>query len=74
MPRYFFHVHDGQDTPDEDGVELSGPDEAKGQAVIFAGEALRDKDGAFWNSGEWRMVVVDEAGATVCTLAFSGMR
>ena len=72
MPRYFFHVHDGHEIPDRDGVELSGPEEARDQAVVAAGEALRDKDGRFWNSGKWRMVVVDESGLTICTLNFTG--
>ena len=74
MPRYFFHVHDSKDIPDHDGVELSGPDEARDKAVVAAGEALRDQDGQFWNSGEWRMVVQDESGAVICTLVFSGTR
>ena len=42
MPRYFFHVDDGRDIPDQEGVELAGPDEARAQAVIACGEALKD--------------------------------
>ena len=71
MPRYFFHVHDGQSFSDEDGVELGGIDEARDQAVVAAGEALRDKGGKFWKGGEWFMRVVDENGETVCRLRFS---
>ena len=72
MRRYFFHVHHGQSLPDQDGVELSSADEARTQAVVAAGEALRDTDGRFWNRGEWSMHVVDEKGETVCRLRFSG--
>ena len=50
MPRYFFHVHDGKDIPDHDGVELSGPEEARSQAVSATGEALKDLGGEFWAS------------------------
>ena len=74
MPRYFFHVHDSEEIIDHIGTELANPDEANAQAVTAAGEALRDSDGKFWNSGEWRMRVTDESGATVCSLRFSGER
>ena len=43
--RYFFHVHDGKERPDRDGVELTGPDQARKQAVVVSGEALKDLDG-----------------------------
>ena len=72
MSRYFFHVHDGKDCPDHDGVELASLGEVRAQAVIACGEALKDLDGAFWESREWRMQVVDERGATVCVLTLSG--
>ena len=72
MPRYYFNVHDGRDIPDEQGIELPGPKEARDQAVIACGEALKDLDGDFWKSQEWTMTVTDETGATVCALKFFG--
>jgi hypothetical protein len=72
MPRYFFHVFDGTDSPDRDGVEYADHGEARTQAVVACGEALKDLDGAFWEKGEWRMRVVDEKGAPVCALTLSG--
>src|SRR5215204_617911 len=33
VPRYFFHVHDGEDLLDREGVELPGPVEAREQAI-----------------------------------------
>ena len=74
MPRYFFHIHDGKDIPDLEGTELSSPEEARSQAVIACGEALKDLDGAFWDSGEWTMTVNDWQGNLVCELKFSGKR
>lgn len=71
MPRYFFHVHDGIERLDQDGVELAGPNDARVQAVIACGEAIKELDG-FWEEGEWRMQVVDERGAPVCAFTFSG--
>jgi hypothetical protein len=72
MPRYFFHVHDGKDTPDVEGTELSSPQEARDKAVIACGEALKDLDGDFWESREWTMTVKDWRGSVLCELKFSG--
>ncbi len=71
MPRYFFHVRDSGEYLDTDGVVLAGPAEARAEAVRASGEMLRDIGGRFWDSGEWRMWVVDESGDTVCSLTFS---
>ena len=73
-PRYFFHVHDGRDIPDTSGVELSGPEEARNEAVRACGEALRDLDGKFWESEMWTMTVQDGNGNLVCELKFFGRR
>ena len=56
---------------DEDGVVLAGPDEARAEAVRASGEMLRELGGRFWNSGQWRMWVVDESGDTICAFRFS---
>ena len=71
MPRYFFHLKDGTTHMDNDGVELSGPDEARELAVVNSGEILRDLGTKFWTSDEWRLWVTDEAEATVCALRFT---
>ena len=72
MARYFFHVKDSAVSLDDDGVEFSSLSEARAQAVVAAGEAIRDLGGQFWPSEAWHMWVTDETGATVCTLDFSG--
>ncbi len=71
MPRYYFHVKDCNDLPDEEGTELSGPDEARIQAVRTSGEMLRDRHRRFWGSPYWQMHVTDVTGATVCLLRFT---
>jgi hypothetical protein len=71
VPRYFFHVYDSVDLLDYEGTELTGPDEARVQAVVTAGELLRDVGGRFWNSPEWQLWVIDEAGQRICALKFS---
>jgi hypothetical protein len=34
MPRYFFHVIDGQEIIDTEGTELAGSEEARAEAVV----------------------------------------
>ena len=68
MPRFFFNVRDHQDILDPEGVELSGRQEARAQAVVACGEMLRDLGDEFWGEAEWRMWVTDDAGKTVCAL------
>jgi hypothetical protein len=72
VPRYFFHLNDGDDHPDVEGTEFDGPTEARAQAVVALGEMLRDIDGKFWDGEEWRMTVVDWQGRTVAVLRCSG--
>jgi hypothetical protein len=72
MPRFFFNVQDGGvDLLDEEGWDFSGPEEARAQAIITAGETLRDKGRKFWPGTEWSMQVTDEAGDIVCNLNFT---
>ena len=73
MPRYFFHIHDGVDIIDEEGVELANADEAKNQAIVASGEMLRETASQFWGGEIWQMHVVDDTGATVCRLNFSAV-
>jgi hypothetical protein len=71
LPRFYFHVRDGSEFIDDEGQELPNLDEAREQAVIAAGEAIRDLGKRFWAGEEWRMDVTDESGAIVCSLTFT---
>jgi hypothetical protein len=71
MPRYFFHVQDGQTFLDKEGSELPGLKEVRAEAIMASGEMLRDNGRSFWGGTEWRMWVTDEGGNTVCTMKFS---
>lgn len=71
MPRFHFHVQDGQYFPDIDGTDLEDVSAARREAVRLAGRLLDDNPGHFWDSGEWRMLVSDEAGVTLFVLTFS---
>ena len=72
MPRYFFHVHDGFDLPDETGTEFPDIVAVRFAAVTVAGEIIRDLGESFWEIEAWRLDVTDEGGQHVLTLNFSG--
>jgi hypothetical protein len=74
MPRYFFHVLDGVNLIDNEGTVLSDVEEAREQAVVAAGEAIKDMGSRFWAGEVWEMNVTDESGATVCALSFTAKR
>jgi hypothetical protein len=71
VPRYFFHVRDGAVFIDVEGTVLAGPLEARAQAIRASGAMLADLGVAFWRGTEWRMIVMAESGATICSLCFS---
>jgi hypothetical protein len=71
MPRYFFNVHDGRSSPDQEGTELPDIGTARAQAVGFSGEVLRDTGAKYWDHPDWRLDVLDEGGRTLFTLRFS---
>ncbi len=71
MPRYFFHVIDGQNIIDKEGTELSGLRQARAEAIQLAGAILRDEGDKFWNGEEWHMNVTDASGQSVLKLHFS---
>lgn len=72
MPRYFFNTECDQYPPDQDGIVLARPDEARSAAVVLAGEMLKDIDGQVWGKAEWRLSVTDEQGATASVLTVRG--
>jgi hypothetical protein len=74
VPRYFFHIRDGRDYPDDEGTELPDLAAVRTEALKASGEMLRDSKGRaeFWSGDDWTMNVTDEAGQPVLTLRFSG--
>jgi hypothetical protein len=71
MPRYFFNVHDGKDLPDTHGIELADREAAHREAVVAAGDMLKETGREFLRDDVWEMHVTDETGKTVCRLKFS---
>lgn len=73
MSLYFFNVHDGRDITDDVGSELPDLAAVRREALLTAGELLKEGGAAdLWAGEEWMMVVNDDTGAEVLTLRFSG--
>lgn len=70
MPRYYFQVHDGTDEQDRDGMELSGTDAARLQALRLAGEIIRDAGIRGSSRQDWDIVVTDHTGLVLFRMAF----
>jgi hypothetical protein len=73
MPRYFFNITDGETVIDEHGYEMENLAAARHEAMVSAGEMLRDYRPS-WTGAVWEMWVTDrpgDAGATLLSLKFS---
>ena len=62
MPRYYFDVTDEEKHQDQDGTELRDDAQARIQAIIFAGEYLRDHPSIVWDGHRFSVRVADDAG------------
>ena len=72
MPRYFYHVMDGQAFVDNEGTELKDHADARSQAIKTAGKMLSELGDQVWEgSHAWTMSVADETGRVALTLRFS---
>lgn len=69
--RYFFDVHDGTHTIDEDGTELPSVEAARVEAVRFAGRSLEEHAEKFWQSSRELQVSVRDATGHLFTLVTS---
>lgn len=70
MPRYFFHVQDGQDYTDLQGAVLEDLEAARREAVRVAAALLAEHHEKFWDAGEWSMQVVNDQNMTLFQLTF----
>jgi hypothetical protein len=72
MPRFFFHVEDGESYTDLQGTELPDIEAARHEAVRFAAALLHDQAERFWDSTEWRVRVTNDVDLTLFELTFFG--
>jgi hypothetical protein len=73
--RYFFHVKDGKEMLDENGVELADIGAMRQEAVHASTELLgAQADPDFWKGEAWKLWVTDQPsgrGTTFLTLTFA---
>ena len=71
MPRYYFDRIDGVFDADPEGLELKDLDEARGEAVNFAADTLKNLSGSLWNGEKIRIEVKDSAKELLFTISIS---
>jgi len=75
MPRYYFHLEDGQHLLDDTGLDLLDIAAAQNEALRANGDLLRgERNASLWNGKPWRLWVTDSPnglGNTFFTLRFS---
>ncbi|WP_141245109.1 hypothetical protein [Mesorhizobium sp. WSM3860] len=71
MPRYFFHVDNGEFIPDQAGIDLPDLNAARREAVRAAGQMIDDSQQSFWeHMTPWNMHVTDDDSRLLFTLQF----
>lgn len=70
MPRYYFHVVNGEFLPDTEGHECSSDEQVKAEAAEAAGAMIREQGLHLWKTGSWIMFVCDEQNRTLLKLQF----
>jgi hypothetical protein len=77
MPRYYFHLQNGELTLDDTGLQLRDVAAAQTEALRASGDLMRGGPRAtatLWDGTPWRMWVTDQPngeGTTFFTLRFS---
>lgn len=68
MPRYFFDIDNHKHVNDDDGTNLADDEEARVQAVIFAGDYLSDHPGIARDGARFSVSVRNEQGSVLLTV------
>ena len=69
MPRYFFDIDNHKYVNDDDGTDLANDEEARVQAVIFAGDYLSDHPAIARHGARFRVTVRNDQGSVLLAVA-----
>ncbi|MBC3941852.1 DUF6894 family protein [Sphingomonas albertensis] len=69
MPRYFFDIDNHKHVNDDDGTDLADDEEARVQAVIFAGDYLSDHPAIARHGACFRVTVRNGEGSVLLAVA-----
>lgn len=71
--RYFFNQIDGERKPDDEGLEFESIDQARLEAVRYAGEVLRYHPTLVWTGEDFRIEVTDRDQLILFTVIVVGV-
>ncbi len=69
MPRYFFDIDNHKCVNDDEGTDLADDEEARVQAVIFAGDYLSDHPAVARHGARFRVAVRNDEGSVLLAVA-----
>ena len=72
MPRYYFHLRGDRNTPDREGCELPGLDDAQQIAARYLGSLIADAGPALFENSDWHLDVTDDCGLILFTAQVAG--
>ena len=75
MARFYFHTNhpSERDIQDDEGFDFPSIQEAKAQAVVYAGQLLCDVREHFWDTGDFELTVSDENGLILFSMRMIGI-
>ncbi len=68
MPRYFFHVENGDLVKDEQGADLPNLEAVRNKAAMLLGELLKNAPDMFWADQSLRVIVTDDRQLIILTV------
>lgn len=73
MPLFYFDITDGSREQDLAGSEFASLDQARTQAIEFAGELLKDHSHLIWDGHDLRVEVLDERRVPLFTVVIAAI-
>ena len=74
MPRFYFHTNHPTEglIQDDEGMDFSSIQEAKCEAVAYAGRLLCDVAETFWDDADFELTVTDDQGLILFVMRVVG--
>lgn len=75
VARYFFHTNlpSEQVVQDDEGFDFPSVHVAKCEAVVYAGQLLKDTREHFWDDGDFELTVTDDQGLVLFAMRVVGI-
>jgi hypothetical protein len=75
MPRFYFHTNlpSERNVQDDEGCDYASVHDAKCEAVVYAGQLLKDTGEHFWDTGDFELTVTDDKGLVLFAMRVVGI-